>query len=85
MQLDDGLIEECTANIVAESSSSQVDSEGNHHMLICDVIDHMIDNTEVKTEDSCVEKNGAKVPKKTTKGWHLLVKWKDGLIDWAPS
>jgi hypothetical protein len=28
--------------------------------------------------------NGRKVRKRTTKGWELLVKWKDGTTTWIP-
>ena len=31
-----------------------------------------------------MSRNGNRVPKATTRGWSLLVSWKDGSSDWVP-
>jgi len=38
----------------------------------------------IKISDGFVKsKNGNQVPKKTTRGWKHLVKWKAGSVDWV--
>ena len=43
------------------------------------------DNSAIQINNGfIVSKSGNKVPKKTTRGWELLVEWKDGSMDWVP-
>ena len=85
VEFPDGTQKELTANIVAESMFSQVDSEGHHYQLLKEISDHRSTNEALKiSEGYYTRKGGDKVPKKTTRGWELLVEWKDGSSQWIP-
>ena len=66
-------MEQCAANTISECISSSVDVEGHSRYLLLDnIVDHKRTNDVVEIEDSN-SKN-----KITTKGWYLLVRWRDG-------
>jgi hypothetical protein len=68
-----------TVNAIAENMFAQVDDEGNRHVLFEEIIDHRTDGTEVKQQDSFLTtRNGNKRRRETTKGWEILIQWKDG-------
>lgn len=82
----DGTEQEYTANLIAESLYSQVDDEGNQFILLDEILDHASDEKAVKPEDAHVQGTKGSNPhlKRTTKGWKLLVSWKDGTTTWVP-
>jgi hypothetical protein len=83
VELEDGTTEEFYANVIAENLFSQVDSEGNQYVLMKEISDHRRDKSAVPISDGWVEmKNGRRFRKKTTRGWQLLVEWKEGGSDW---
>jgi hypothetical protein len=48
-----------------------------------EISDHQRNNTAVPTSDGWITmQNGRKVRKRTTRGWQLLVEWKEGGLDW---
>jgi hypothetical protein len=48
-------------------------------MILKEISDHRKDGRAILKEDSyTVSKNSNRIPKTTTKGWNLLVEWKDG-------
>eukprot|EP00978_Attheya_sp_CCMP212_P044367 scaffold308232_cov43-Attheya_sp.AAC.2 len=50
-----------------------------------EIIKHKADGHAAKRDDMyIVGNNGNKHMRRTTKGWKLLVKWKDGSSDWLP-
>ena len=58
---------------------AQVDDEGNRHVLFEAIVDHRTDGSEVKMQDAFITtRNGNQRRKETTKGWEILVQWKDG-------
>ena len=61
------------ANVIAENLYSQVDDEGCHFAILQEITDH-------KKDGSALSKDA----KLTTRGWKLLVSWKDGSTDWIP-
>jgi len=79
----DGYTTSIAANAIAENMFAQVDAEGNRHVLFDEIIDHRCDGTEVKMQDAFLKVKGRKVRKKTTKGWEILVQWKDGSTTWV--
>jgi hypothetical protein len=80
----DGTTGNYYANVIAENMSSQVDSEGHQYQLMEEIVDHRSDNTAVLREEGyTVSRNGNRVPKVTTRGWSLLISWKDGTSDWV--
>jgi hypothetical protein len=68
-----------------ENVFSQIDDEGHHHVLLKVIVDHKSDGTAAKADDGyIVSANGSKTRRLTTKGWKLLVAWKDGSVSWEP-
>jgi hypothetical protein len=73
---------DCSAeNMIAESLYSQVDAEGREFILMKEIVDHRSDGSAVPVDDAYyVDPNGRTTRRMTTKGWKLLVEWKDGAI-----
>jgi hypothetical protein len=79
----DGHSAEFTANTIAECIYSQVDSEGTQYVLLDEIVDWKC--TEEATDDHNIlqiSNNGNLHPRRTTKGYYLCVKWKDGSTSW---
>ena len=84
VQLPDGSVDTYGANIIAESIMSGVDDEGNLFVLMDEIIDHRKNGDEISENDAWyTTKSGTKRRKPTTKGWELLISWKDGTSSWA--
>jgi hypothetical protein len=63
---------------------SQLDDEGNRHVLLSDIVDPRRDERAVDKADAYVNRtNGVKRRRETTLGWQLLCKWKDGSTNWV--
>jgi len=81
----DGETAEYSANIIAECIYSQVDDEGNQFLLLDEIIDWKKTMDAVPDEDILqISHNGNIHKRRTTKGWKLCVKWKDGSTSWEP-
>jgi hypothetical protein len=71
--------------MVAESRYSQVDADGRESILMKEIVDHWPDGLGLLVDDAYyVEPNGRTSRRMTSKGWKLLVEWKDGTMDWLP-
>jgi hypothetical protein len=80
----DGATDTFTANIIAENMYSQVDEEGRSYSIMDEIIDHKKDGTAVSKDDGYeVANDGSSRPRRTTRGWKLLVQWKDGTATWV--
>ena len=85
VEFTNGSTDNYFANVIAECMCAQVDSEGNQYQLLSKLTDHRADNSAIQIADGFVtSRNGNRVPKVTTRGWSLLVAWKDGSSDWVP-
>ena len=63
--------------------SAQVNGEKNRHGLFEEIIDHQIDVPEMKQQYSFITtQNGNKRRRETTKGWEIIVQWKDRRSYW---
>jgi hypothetical protein len=50
-----------------------------------EIIDHKSDGSAVSKDDGFeTTRDGVKRPRRTTKGWKMLVSWKDGTSSWVP-
>lgn len=81
----DGHEEAFTANLIAEHMFSVVDQDGHRQQLMDEIIDHRVDRSKAINHDdsfTSTSKGAPKKRKKTTKGWELLIKWKDGSTNW---
>jgi hypothetical protein len=73
------------ANMIAESLYSQVDADSREFILMKKIVDHRSDGSAVPVDDAYyVDPNGQTTRRMTTKGWKLLVEWKDCSMDWLP-
>ncbi|KAI2500086.1 Reverse transcriptase (RNA-dependent DNA polymerase) [Fragilaria crotonensis] len=80
----DGNVEELTANIIAENLIAQVDDEGRRQMMFEEIIDHRTTPEAVpKSQGTYMNQYGVRRQKLTTRGWELLIQWKDGSTDWV--
>ena len=80
----DGHSESITANLIAQHLYSQIDDEGNRHILLDDIIDHRKGMQAIDKEDAFVTmSNGVKRRKQTTQGWQMQCQWRDGSTDWV--
>ena len=83
VEYSDGYKASLTANTIAENMFAQVDTEGNRHVIFDEIIDHRVDGTEIKNQDAfIISKNGGRRRRETTKGWEILLQWKDGSSSW---
>ena len=80
----DGHVEELTANIIAENLIAQVDEEGRRQMMLGEIMDHRVLHDAIpQSQGTYVNSYGVKRRKMTTRGWEILVEWKDGSTDWV--
>ena len=77
----DGSQDEYTANMIAESLYSSVDEEGRSYSLIVGITDHR-KSSEAIRDKAFIELNGRRKRVHTTKGWDMLVRWKDDSHSW---
>ena len=69
-------------NVIAKNMYEQCDAECNHFVLFDANIDHRKDERAVAYKDRFETINGHKVLPKTTAGWQLCYKWRDGITLW---
>jgi hypothetical protein len=82
VEFPDGSVDVLTANTIAESLYSQVDQEGRSYAVLAEIVDHRKVGTAVAMDDAMIP--GTQLRRRTTRGWQLLVEWKDGSSDWLP-
>ena len=84
VEFPDGQVKEYGTNIIAENMLTQVDLDGYSLSLMDSIIDHQRDLSQaIPIEDKYITtKSGQKRLWKTTKGWKLLIKWKDKSKAW---
>ena len=83
VQFPDGTTDEVEANVIAESMVAECDPEGRQYQIFSEISDHRKDDTALNVaEGSYITRAGNPIPKKTTKGWHILVEWRDGSMSW---
>jgi hypothetical protein len=83
-EYQDGYKTALAANVIAENLFAQVDQEGNRHVLFSKITDHRTDGSKIKQQDAFItNKHGSKRRRETTKGWEILVQWKDGSTTWV--
>ena len=61
---------------------SQCDIEGNQLLLMQAITDYKTDGHAVAHADRYITVGGKQHLRKTTKGWHLCIQWKDGTTSW---
>ena len=85
VQFPDGSYSDYSANILLESLHSQVDINGHTVELLKGIVDHRVSEDAIPKERGWVQLgSGAKKRIITTRGWDLLVEFKDGTTAWRP-
>jgi hypothetical protein len=85
VEFPDGTIDRLNANVIAENLFAQVDEHGHQFQLLNEIVEHQHDESAIPIEHGFVTSHsGNHHPKKTTRGWKLLVEWKDGTTSWVP-
>jgi hypothetical protein len=74
--------EEYTANVIAENMYAQCDEEGNQFLMLQDIFGYNTDGHAVDRADMYIKVGSNRQIRKTTKGCHLCVEWKDGTTSW---
>jgi hypothetical protein len=74
--------DEYTAHVIAENMYAQCDIEGRKYNLMEGIIDHKTDGHAVEPAGMYIKNDIKNKVRKTTKGWHLCVEWKDGTASW---
>eukprot|EP00934_Nitzschia_sp_Nitz4_P004494 Nitzschia sp. Nitz4//scaffold699_size1639//47//1622//NITZ4_009318-RA/size1639-snap-gene-0.2-mRNA-1//-1//CDS//3329556654//4484//frame0 len=83
VEFQDGHTTALTANNIAMNMFAQVNGDGHREILFDSIIDMRTDGTQVTRDNAfTVTTNGIKRRKKTTRGWEVLVQWKDGSTTW---
>ena len=83
MKFEDGDVTKMTANLIAESMYAMCDENGNNILLFDAIVDHKkSDKAMTRTEQKCVDSIGKQQYKRSTKGWEVCVRWKNGSTTW---
>jgi hypothetical protein len=82
IEFPDGRSDEYTANVITENTYAQCDTEGNQFNIMDFIIDHKKYSHALERADMYIKHGSNKQVRKTTKGWHLCVTWKDGTTSW---
>jgi hypothetical protein len=77
-EFPDGRSDEYTVNAIAENMYTQCGIEGRQYNLMEGIIDHKTDDHAITPADMYIKHGSNKKLRKTTKGLHLCVDWKDG-------
>jgi len=76
--------DEVEANPIAECMVSECDPEGRQYRLLREISDHRKKADALNVADGSYRtRAGNPVPKRTTRGWKLLLEWIDGSMDWV--
>ena len=70
------------ANVIVESIYAQCNEEGQTYFLLVSILDQKTDGHALSVADQDVVVYGQSSTRKTTKGWHLCVQWKNGTTIW---
>ena len=80
----DGERTSLSTNHIAETIFAQADDEGNRQVLMKEIIDYRTNGQEVRHQGVFITtKTGTKRRRETTKGWEILIEWKDGSTNWV--
>ena len=77
-------VEILTANLIAENIITQTHDEGHRHLMLDEIENHrVLKDATPKHMGTYTTKQGTTRRKRTTRGWDLLVRWKDGTNNWV--
>ena len=80
---EDGAEDMYTANLIAECIYSWIENKGRQLLLMQEIINHNKTSGALPEDDAYHSTKSGPKPKRTTRGWRLLVEWKDGTSSWV--
>ena len=81
----DGHKASLTVNAITQNMFAQVDGKGDIHVLFDKIINYCCTALALKQADAfIVTSSGNRRRQETTKGWDMLIRWKDGSTTWVP-
>ena len=80
VEFKDGNMSTYSENVIAESMYDKSDEEGQQYLLFGSILDLKKDGHALSVADQDLVVRGQSSKRKTKKGWHLCVQWKDGTI-----
>ena len=85
VEFPDGTIREYAANVIAQNMYSSLDENGFSKLILDSILEHAKDNSATdKADKYIITKKGRRRLRKSTIGWKILVRWKDGNEQWVP-
>jgi len=78
----DGHKQAVAVNIIAKNMFAMVDEEGHRHLLFDSIVDFRRTSAVTQEDAFVVSSNGNRRQRETTKGWEILIQWKDGSTTW---
>jgi hypothetical protein len=85
IEYEDGTADRMFGNIIAANLHAQLDEEGKTHVLLKEIVGHRKTKDAIEKQNGyTMEQYGAMIPKRTTRGWELCVKWRNGDTTWVP-
>ena len=85
VEFPDGTIREYAANVIAQNMYSSLDENGFSKLILDCILEHSKDDSAVdKADKYLITKKGRRRLRKSTVGWKILVRWKDGNEQWVP-
>ena len=86
LELPDGRVEQCSKNVLVKHIMAQTDDDGWSVGLLDEILNFRKDDSIAIHQQSgyITSINGQKKPIIPTKGWDVLVKWKDQSTNWIP-
>jgi hypothetical protein len=82
IEFQDGRSDGYTDNVISENMYAKCGAKGRQSNLMKGIIDHKKDDHVFECADIYIKHGSNKQVRKTTKGWHLCVEWKDGITSW---
>ena len=82
---EDGTEKTYTANLIAECLNSLIDEQGRQLLVMKEITNFNKGRNALNEEDTYYSTKAGPQPKRTTRGWRLLVEWNDaGSNSWVP-
>ena len=82
IESEDGTTDKYFDNVITENVYDQLYSKGHQTLVMSEIVDNRIDGSEV-TKENGFTGNHWNIPKKTTKGWEVLIDCKDETTTWV--
>ena len=82
VEFEDGDEMELAANVITEHMVEDVDVEGNDLLMMEAFVDWRKDDDALSLKDQAFDDDGKHYVRRSTAGWEICVKWKNGSTSW---